>query len=48
MVLRGVGRLSSVEATPAPAMTTIKDNATANDRLRIIFFGGFIAFEIGS
>jgi hypothetical protein len=48
MVLRGVGRVSSGEAALAPVRTTVKDSATANDRLRIIFFGEFIAFEIGS
>jgi hypothetical protein len=48
MVLRGIGRVSSAEATADPVRTTIKDNAAADDWLRILFFGGFIAFQIRS
>jgi hypothetical protein len=47
MMLRGVGRVSSAEATAA-AKTAMNDSELTNDWLRIIFFGGVVVLEMTS
>ena len=47
MMLSGVGRVSSAEATAA-AKTAMNDSELTNDWLRIIFFGGVVVLEMTS
>jgi hypothetical protein len=45
MVLRGVGRVSSAEATAAPAKTAIKDSERTKDWFSIMFFNGLVVLK---
>jgi hypothetical protein len=48
MILRGVGSVSSADATAAAAKTAIKDSERTNNWLSIIFFIGLVVLEITS
>jgi hypothetical protein len=45
MMLRGIGSVSSAEATATAAKTAIKDSERTNDWLRIIFFDGLVVLD---